>query len=87
MILYFCYSLTATRIPTFRYINWTPDVALTGSFLDIVFGQYQARDGRKNCHQKRGMSSSSPVFARQSRPWCHVGFVKMRGWSMKSRYL
>ena len=35
-----------------------------------------ARDGRKNCYQKRGMSSSSPVFARQSPPLCHVRFVK-----------
>ena len=33
------------------------------------------------------MSLSSQVFAHQHRPWCHVSFVKMRAWSVKSRYL
>ena len=39
----FFYSLTTTQTPNFGYIKWTPDVALTGSFLDIVFGQYVRR--------------------------------------------
>ena len=38
-IIYF-YSLTTTQTSTFRYIKWPPHVALTGSFLDVVFGQY-----------------------------------------------
>ena len=44
MTLYFPYSLTATQTPTFGYIKWTPDVAVTNSFCDIVFGRY-ARQG------------------------------------------
>ena len=36
----FSYYLTATRTLNFGYIKWTPDVAFTGSLLDIVFGQY-----------------------------------------------
>ena len=35
----FSYYLTAIQTLTFRYINWTPDVAFTGSFLNIVFGR------------------------------------------------
>ena len=37
--LYLFYSLTATRTPTFEYIKWTPDIDLTGSCFDIVFGK------------------------------------------------
>ena len=36
----FYYYLTATQTLTFGYIKWTPDVAFTDSFFDIVFGQY-----------------------------------------------
>ena len=30
----------------------------------------------KTCLQNCGISSSSPVFTQQFRPWCHVRFVK-----------
>ena len=46
----FSYPLTATQTLTFGYITWTPDVAFTGSFLDIVFGVwsvFQAINGQK----------------------------------------
>ena len=33
-------SLTTTRNLTFEYITWTLYVVFTGSFLDIVLGQY-----------------------------------------------
>ena len=33
-------SSTATQTLTFGYIKWTPDVAFSGSYLDIVFGKY-----------------------------------------------
>ena len=36
----FSYSLTSTRTLTFGYKKWTPDVALIGYFLGVVFGQY-----------------------------------------------
>ena len=32
-----------TQTLTFGYIKWNPDVAFTGSFLDIVFGRYVRR--------------------------------------------
>ena len=44
----FPFSLTATRALTFGYIKWTPDIAFTDSFLDIVFGQYLRKEmGKK----------------------------------------
>ena len=36
----FYHSLMYTQTLTPGYIKFTPDVAFTGSFLDIVFGQY-----------------------------------------------
>ena len=87
MKTYFCYYLTATQTPTFGYIKWTPDVSLTGSFIDIVFGQVFRRGMKKNCHQKCGIILSSSVLALQYYPLCHVRSVKMRGWGVKSRYL
>ena len=36
----FSYSLTATQTLTFGYIKRTPYVDFTGTFLDIVLGQY-----------------------------------------------
>ena len=42
-------SLTATQTLTFGYIEWIPEIAFTGSYLDIVFGQYVRRSmGRKS---------------------------------------
>ena len=43
----FSYYSTATRTIAFGCIKWTPYVAFTGSFLDIVFGQYFRQDMRK----------------------------------------
>ena len=40
MKLYIFYSLTATQTLTFEYVKYTPDFSFTGSFLDIVSGQY-----------------------------------------------
>ena len=37
---YFSPSLTSTQTLTFGYIKLILDVALTGNFLDIVFGEY-----------------------------------------------
>ena len=71
----FSYSSTTMCTLTFEYMKWNPYVALTGSFLDIVFGQYFSQEMGKNCHQKFGMSLSSPVFALKYRPWCHVSFM------------
>ena len=84
----FSYSLTDTRTLTFGYIKWTPDVAFTGSFLDIVFDQ---------CFRQK----NGPKIATKNSEWvCHRIFLlvnlahgvisvswKMRCWSVKSRYL
>ena len=73
----FSQYLTTKQTLTFGYIKWTPDVAFTGSFPDIMFGQYFKRGkGQKNCHQKLRMALLLPVFDRQYRPWCHVRFLK-----------
>ena len=71
----FSYSLTATRTLTFGYIKWNPDVAFTGSFFDIVFGQY-FRQGLGKKMPKRGGDSVVASFARKYHPYCHVCFVK-----------
>ena len=53
MTLYFCCYLIVTGTPIFGYIKWTPDVALTGSFLGIVFCRYGRREiGENNATQK-----------------------------------
>ena len=57
-------------------IKWTPYVAFTGSFLNIVFGQYFRWGVKKTATKKFGMSLTAPVFAWQYCPWCHVCFVK-----------
>ena len=44
------YYLTSTQTLTFGYIQSTPYVAFTGSFLDIVYCQ----------HDKRGMGRKMP---------------------------
>ena len=64
----FSYYLTANRTLTFGYIKWTLDVDFTGSFLDIVFGQYFRQKMGKNCQHKSGMSLSSQVFAWKYHP-------------------
>ena len=48
MKFYFSYSLTSTRTLSFGYIKWTHNVALTGSFLGILFGQYVRRGMGRN---------------------------------------
>ena len=48
----FYYSLTTTQTLTFGYIKWTPDSAFTGSFIDIVFGQYARKGIGKNITTK-----------------------------------
>ena len=75
MTLYFSCYVTATQTLTFGYAKCTPDVA-TGSYLDIVFGQYVRQGMGENFHQKCGMSSPLLFFAHQYHPWCHVRFVK-----------
>ena len=76
LYIIFAYYLTTTRTLTFGYIKWNPDVAFTGSILDILFGQYFRQEMGKNCHNKCGMSLSSQYFAWQSLLWRHVSFVK-----------
>ena len=58
----FSYYLTATRTLNFGYIKFPLYVAFTGSFLDVVFGQYFRPEMGKNCHHKYRMSLSSRVF-------------------------
>ena len=41
------YSVTLTQTLTFGYVKGIPDVAFTGSFLDIVFGQYLRQEIEK----------------------------------------
>ena len=48
----FSYYLTATQTLIFGCIKWTPDDAFTGSFLDIVFGQYVRLGMRKKLPPK-----------------------------------
>ena len=36
----FSSSLTTTQTLKFVYVTWTLDVAFTGNFFDIIFGQY-----------------------------------------------
>ena len=51
----FFYSLTATQNLTFVYIKWTPYVAFTGSFLDIVWNTDQAQyKGNCQIRQHKG---------------------------------
>ena len=38
-IIFYDY-LTTTQTLTFGHIKWTPYVALTGSFLDMIFHRY-----------------------------------------------
>ena len=39
----FSHYLTSTRNLIFGCIKWTPDVTLTGGYLDIGFGNYFRR--------------------------------------------
>ena len=48
----FSSSLTATRTLKFGYKTWTPDVAFTGNFFDIVFGQYVRHEMEKKLPSK-----------------------------------
>ena len=43
----FSYSLTSIQTLTFGCIKWTPYVAFTDSFLDIVFGHYFRQEIKK----------------------------------------
>ena len=76
MTLYLCYSLTGIQNPTFGYIKWTPDVALTGSFLDVVFGQYLRQEMGQKMPPKMLNESVIAFFDQKYCPWCHVRFVK-----------
>ena len=55
-------SITTTWTLTFGYIKWNPDVAFTGSFPDIVFGQYFRQEMGKISPHKWEISLSSPVL-------------------------
>ena len=84
----FSYSLTATWTLNFGCIKWTPDVAFTGSFIDIVFGQYFRQGmGKKTATKNvewfrhRQFLLGNLTHGIMSISW------KMRGWSVKSRYL
>ena len=71
----FYYPLTATGTLTFK-IKWTPDVAFTGSFLDIVFGQYFRQEMGKELPPIMWNESVIASFFWQYSPWWHVHFVK-----------
>ena len=71
----FSYSLTVTQILTFGHIKWTPDVARTVSFLDIVLGKSFNQGREKQLPPEMRDESLVAIFDRKSHPWCHVRFV------------
>ena len=72
----FYYSLTAIQNLTFGYIKWTPDVALTGSFLDILFGRYFRQGMGEKLPPKMWNDSVVAIFSLKYFPWCHVCFCE-----------
>ena len=75
----FSYYLTATQTLTFGNIKWTPDVAFTVSFIDIVFGRYFRQGMQEKLPLNIYNESIVAIFARKFCPWFHVHFVIMRG--------
>ena len=67
--------MTAPKNLTFGLIKWTPEVALAGSFLDIVFGQYFRQGMGKKLITKIHNESIVASFARKYFPWSHVHFL------------
>ena len=83
----FSYSLTAIQILDFGYVKCTPDFAFIHSFLGIVFGQDVRRGMGKKLPKKCGISMSLPFL---------IGYIahsamsisqRIKGWSVKSRYI
>ena len=64
----FSYCLTANVTLTFGYIKWTPDVAFTGSFLDIVFGHYLRKEMGKKLPLKMRNESIIASFCSAKSP-------------------
>ena len=83
----FSYSFTAIQTLTFGYIKWAPYVALTINFLDTVSGQYFRQDMGKNLILNTQNDSVIASFSQKYCLSCRVPLVKMRGWSVKSRFL
>ena len=62
--------------PNFGYIKWTLYVGFTGSFLDMLLGQYFRQGMKKKLPSKMRNESVVAIFAQKYCPWCHVHFVK-----------
>ena len=76
MELYFSYYLSVTQTLTFGYIQWAPDDALTGSFLDVVFGLYLRQGMSEKLPPKSWNEFIVASFSQQCLPCGHIRFVK-----------
>ena len=73
--LIFSYYLTDTQTLTFGNIKWTPDVAPTVRFLNVVLPQSYKEGRSKQLPPKIRDESLVASVDWQSHPWCHVRFT------------